>query len=413
MAHHALLQLSGGKGLGRLIYFQGLKYPILVKPAVYGNPLLSAQGLYFLEQMESVAHIRDEEELSYPELEYILDNYLFQFAKENPDTCMTFRAAEGTFWFEEPSSMYRSADHRFTDTLALDQLNDPTVLQIEALDPTDEIDFCDWDIGGNYARAVLTEYVEKISKLLQTKVNVKVMPSEERDGYFGKLKVVVPQERYIDFFQAIALEDIDPTPFGGSLSKVPTAISLQDSNTYGCETELTVETITATRMYAPILLSHFFSGVKETNPLKAYLAYYNVLEYYFEEALQLLSKPARTELEQLKCVLELLTSEVDIAAKLASIEPAERSAIAAPLNPSVGPAILGVDLSQTSLRDDLARWLYEIRCAVVRSKKTRRGAPASSFEPYSLAVNNMKTGITIVRWLAILCMEKDNELAQP
>lgn len=412
MAHHALLQLSGGKGLGRLILFQGLKYPILVKPAIYGSPLLSAQGIYFLEQMESVGHVRDEEELSYPELEYVLDNYLFQFAKDHPDTCMTSRAAEGTFWLDDPSSMYHSADHRLTDTLALDQLNDPTVLQIEALDPTDDVDLCGWDIGGNYARAVLTEHVEKISKLLQTKVNVMVMPSEERDGYFGKLKVVVPQERYIDLFQAIALEDVDPSSFGRSLSNVPTAMSLQDSNTYGCETELAIETITATRMYAPILLSHFFSGVKETNPLKAYLAYYNVLEYYFEEAPQLLSKPARTELEQLKCVLELLTTEADIAAKLASVDPAERFAIAAPLNPSVGPAILGVDLSQTSLRDDLARWLYEIRCAVVHSKKTRRGAPASSFEPYAMSSNNVRTGITIVRWLAILCTEKDNELSQ-
>jgi hypothetical protein len=413
MAHHALLQLSGGKGLGRLVYFQGLKYPILVKPAVYGEPLLSAQGIYFLDQMESVAHVRDEEELSYPELEYVLDNYLFQFAKEHPDTCMTFRAAEGVFWLEDPSSMYRSADHRLTNTLALDQLNDPSVLQVEALDPTDDVDLSDWDIGGNYAREVLTEYVEKINKLLQTKVNVKVVPSDERDGYFGKLKVVVPQEQYIDVFQAIALENLDPTPFGRSLSEIPPSIELQNSNTYGCETELAVETITSNKMYAPILLSHFFSGVKETNPLKAYLAYYNVLEYYFEEAPQLLSKSARTELEQLKCVLELLATEQDIAAKLAGIDSAERSALVAPLNASVGPAILGVNLSHASLRDDLARWLYEIRCAVVHSKKTRRGSLASSFEPYSVSANNTKVGVTIIRWLAILCMEKDNELARP
>jgi hypothetical protein len=184
-----------------------------------------------------------------------------------------------------------------------------------------------------------------------------------------------------------------------------------DNATYGCETELTVERITTTKTYAPILLSHFFSGVKETNPLKAYLAYYNILEYYFEEAPALLSKNARTELEQLKCVMELLTTEAGVAAKLTSIDPDMRFAIASPLLPSVGPAILGVDSAQPSLRGEFTRWLYEIRCAVVHSKKTRRGSPASGFEPYTATAKSVSVGIEIVRWLAILCIEKDHDLA--
>jgi hypothetical protein len=194
---------------------------------------------------------------------------------------------------------------------------------------------------------------------------------------------------------------------------VPTGFRLSDSATYGCETELHVEKITATKTYTPILLSHFFSGVKETNPLKAYLAYYNILEYYFEEAPALLSKNARTELGQLKCVMELLTTEAEVTAKLTSIDPDVRFAIASPLLPSVGPAILGVDLAQPSLRGELARWLYEIRCAVVHSKKTRRGSPASGFEPYTAAANSVSVGVEIVRWLAILCIEKDHDLANP
>ncbi len=143
------------------------------------------------------------------------------------------------------------------------------------------------------------------------------------------------------------------------------------------------------------------------------MAYYNVLEYYFEEAPALLSKNARTELEQLKCVMELLTTEADVAAKLTSIHPDIRFAIASPLLPSVGPVILGVDLAQASLRGEFARWLYEIRCAVVHSKKTRRGSPASGFEPYTAAAKSVSVGIEIVRWLAILCIEKDHDLANP
>jgi len=415
MAHHLLVQLSGGKGIGRLVLFKGLKYTVLVKPTVYGNPVLSVQGIYFLEQMECAAHVRDEDELSQSELEYILDNYLFEFAKKHPETRVTSRIAKGMFWQEgDSSSMYNWADQMLTETLALDQLNDTSVLQIDALDPTDNIDLNDWAIGANYAKAVLAEYVEKISALLQKKVHVEVMPSEERDGYFGKLRVVRPQAPYIDVFQATALEDVDPSSLGATHNDdVPTSFRLSDSATYGCETELAVEKITATKTYAPILLSHFFSGVKETNPLKAYLAYYNVLEYYFEEAPALLSRGARTELEQLKCVMELLTTEAGVAAKLMSIDPDIRFAIASPLRPSVGPAILGVDLAQPSLRGEFARWLYEIRCAVVHSKKTRRGSPASSFEPYTAAAESVSVGIEIIKWLAILCIEKDHDLANP
>jgi len=414
MAHHEFLQLSGSKGIGRLIRFEGLKYVVLVKPTVYGSPVLTAQAIYFLDQMESVAHVRHEQDLPPSELEYILDNYLFEFAKQHPESRMTFRITEGKFWEDDWSSMYNWADQMLTETLVLDQSNDASVLQIDALDSDDNIDLTDWDIGVNYAKPVLAEYVEDISTLLQKKVNVKVLPSEERDGYFGKLRVLKPQAPYIDVFQAAALEDVDPLSLGADCNDdVPARFRLSESGTYGCETELDIERIVATKCYAPILLSHFFSGVKEMNPLKAYLAYYNVLEYYFEEAPALLSRNSRTELEQLKCVMELLTTEADVAAKLTNTAPNIRLAITSPLLPSVGPAIPGVDLAQPSLRGEFARWLYDIRCAVVHSKKTRRGAPVSCFEPYTAASKSVSLGIQIVRWLAILCIEKDYDLTHP
>ncbi|CAE6966542.1 hypothetical protein R69608_06910 [Paraburkholderia nemoris] len=387
---------------------------MLVKPTVYGSPVLTAQAIYFLEQMESVAHVRGERALPPVELEYIVDNYLFEFAKRHPETRMTFRITEGRFWEDDFSSMYNSADQMFTETLALDQLNDPSVLEIRALNPADDIDLNDWNIGVNHANSVLTEYVENVSALLQKKVMVRVLPSELRDGYFGKLRVIKPHAPYIDVFQAIALEDVHPDLLGANSDRdVPARFRLLDTTTYGCETELGIEQIYATKRYTPILLSHFFSGVKERNPLKAYLAYYNVLEYYFEEAPALLLKSVRTELEQLKCVLELLTTEADITAKLSSAPADTHTAITSPLLTSVGPAIHGVDQSKPSLRDEFARWLYEIRCAVVHSKKTRRGSPTSGFEPYSATSSNVTVGIQIVRWLAILCIEKDYDLTNP
>ena len=69
--------------------------------------------------------------------------------------------------------------------------------------------------------------------------------------------------------------------------------------------------------------------------------------------------------------------------------------------------------SPPSLRGEFARWLYDIRCAVVRSKKTRRGATVSGFEPYTTASKSVSLGLEIVRWLAILCIEKDHDLTNP
>jgi hypothetical protein len=110
--------------------------------------------------------------------------------------------------------------------------------------------------------------------------------------------------------------------------------------------------------------------------------------------------------------MELLTTEADIAAKFTSTSPDVHLAITSPLIPSVGPVISGVDLVQPSLRGELARWLYEIRCAVVHSK-TRRGSPASGFEPYTAASKSVSSAIQIVRWLAVLCIEKDYDLTTP
>lgn len=48
--------------------------------------------------------------------------------------------------------------------------------------------------------------------------------------------------------------------------------------------------------------------------------------------------------------MELLTTEADVAAKLTSIDPDMRLAIASPLLPSVGSVISGVDLAQAARR---------------------------------------------------------------
>lgn len=412
ITQNAILQLSGGEGLGRIVLFSGLGYTVLVRPTVHGEPLLTAQGIYYIERLESVAHIRGnsgDDTLPEEKVEYLIDNYLFEFSKMHPDSRMTFKVVEYAFWRDAPHSKYLLADHRHTRTLALDQLNDPAVVSITPVDEDDDVDLNDWDIGRNYSRSHIGEYLAATSGLLEKKVRVELLPDEERDGYFGKLRVVRAEDSFIDYFQARALEDL----CASSIPCDATLVALLDSQIPGAVESLPVERIIATKRHRPILLSHFFSGLKEFNPLKGYLSYYNVLEYYFEEAPVLVGRLAKTELEQLMCTLEILASDSDVQSMLAALPQASRTTVFVDMPTSSGVPLKCLDGNAANLRDELARWLYDIRCAVVHSKKTRKGVSVASFEPYSNAAKNVAVAVPLVRELAIRCIEKDTALQNP
>lgn len=409
ITHNAILQLADSEGLGRIVLFTGLEWAALVRPTVHGEPLLTAQGIYFLDKMEAVAHVRGnphDEELPQTKLEYLIDNYLFEFCKRHPESRMSFKIGRGAFWLDDPASMYIHADHGHTETLALDKLNDPAVRSIAAVDPEDIVELSDWDIGRNYGAPTVSAHIERTRAVLEKKVQVLVLPSDERDGYIGRLRVIKALDSYIDYFQARALENLGPD----SIRKDATEVSLAASDLPDAATSLYIERIHVSSQHNPTLLSHFFSGVKELNPLKGFLGFYNVLEYYFDEAPRLLSRVAPVELAQLKCTIELLAAESDVRSLLDDLDSDDEHLMTADLATSSGVPIKRFDTLATSLRDELARWLYDIRCAVVHSKKSRKGVPTPSFEPYSEAVRNVNLAIPFVRALAILCIEKDTSL---
>lgn len=410
MAQNITLQLANSEGLMKVLFFTGLSHSLVVHPTIHGEPLLTAQAFYYLEELESVAQIRfesGEQELSEENLEYLVDNYLFEYSKTNPQSKMTFKVTRGKFWKDDPSEMYVLADQGHTEALALDFANDPSVKDIQALDPSDSIDLSDWRIGHNYVAESFHNYVESICGVFEKKVAVVVLPSEDRDGYFGKLRVIKSGYGLIDFFQGEALDNISIR----SIAPSATTISLGTSKASAVVDSLPVKRIATTKRHTPILLSHYFSGLKEDNPLKSYVGFYNVLEYYFEEAPNLLGRSAKTELEQLLCVLELLTTDADIQTFIGGLDAQLSTVILADLQTSSGVPIRGFSpASPNSHRSDLARWLYEIRCAIVHSKKTRKGRPTPTFEPYSAEAKSVGIALPFVRWLSILCIEKDHAL---
>lgn len=410
MAIVVTLQLANSEGLMKVLVFTGLSHPIVVRPTIHGEPLLTAQAFYYLEELESVAHLRYEtgkRELSPDELEYLIDNYLFEYSKSDPQSKMTFKVTRAKFWHDDPAEMYVLADQGHTAALALDMANDPSVKSIEALDPNDSIDFSDWRIGQNYVAKHFHHYVDSLCDVFDKKVSVVTLPSRMRDGYLGRLRVIKCEHGLIDFFQGEALENISIRAISSSATVIP----LLASKSSATADSLPIERITTTKQHTPILLSHYFSGLKEDNPLKSFVGFYNVLEYYFEEAPILVRRSARTELEQLLCVIELLATDTDIQNLLSGLGSCLSCAINEDLQTSSGVAIRGFSAAPPiSYRAEMARWLYEIRCSIVHSKKTRKGNPVATFEPYSPAARNVNIALPLVKWLSILCIEKDHAL---
>jgi len=265
MALGLTLQLANSEGLVKVMVFTGLSHPMVVHPVVYGEPVLTAQAFYYLEEMESAAQLRFEsgtEELTEEETEYLVDNYLFEYSRLNPGSTMSFKVSRGKFWKDDPSSFYILCDQGHTQSLALDLRNDSDVRSIEAEDRTGMVDLSDWDIGRNYAHERFEPYLEALSAVLDKKVRAVVLASDGRDGYLGKLRVLKPGHGLIDYRQAVALADLSVRSIAPSATEVP----LPESLGVHTSNSLPIERITATRQYSPIMLSHYFSGLKESNP---------------------------------------------------------------------------------------------------------------------------------------------------
>ena len=411
MALNLKFQLSGCKGLSKAIVFHGLELEIVVHPTIHGEPILTAQAFYYLEHLEAVAEVRfenTEERISNIRVEYIIDNYLFAYSKKHDDSRISTKVTEPLYWSEDYSQMHLSYDRRSTEALVLDKYNDKSVLSIEPLEENDNTDFCDWCLVKNYSDGIIEEYVSKMNELIHKKILIKVLPTEERDGYFGKMRLLECGDGLLNYHQAQAL---DSSFSSRDIQQNQKQVVLKPYIDDGQDSYIPVETIHIEKYYSPTLLSYYFSGLKELNPLTSYVGFYNVLEYYFEEAPKLLNQTARSEKEQLRCVILWLKSNAEISAFLNKQGEDFKIKVRNNITTSTQVEIQGFDFDKSAdLIEGLSNWLYSIRCSIVHSKKSRKGSPTSIFEPYSEESNNIQFVIPIIKWLAIACLEKDQEV---
>ncbi|WP_137132284.1 hypothetical protein [Rhizobium sp. FY34] len=402
MATTVILHLSGGNNFRKIVRFTGLSHDMLLHPAVTSEPVLTAQAFYYIDDLELVAKIRFEhetDEISEADIDYLVDNYLFELSRIHDEQKICAKLDRFRFWSNDPDDFYVNVDNRHTRSLVLDVYNDPDVAYVLAADGFVDVNLSSWDIGRNCAADCLQAYVKTLAATLESKISTAISPTPYRSGYIGRMRVLKSGDGLLDFNQAMSLEDISIRAVGPETTVLP----LRPSDTEWTETDLSVEHVQAINRYNPVLLSHYFSGLKEINPMKAFIGFYNVLEYFLGEI------PAQTNLGrdiekvQLAALIKHLFTEQNIQTLILKSTSEDLSIVSRDLMTSSGVPIRGLILG-TDTCAEVSRWLYDIRCAVVHSKKSRRGQLTASFEPYSAASNSLQSVVPIVRWIAAEAM---------
>jgi len=397
-------QLSNAKGLEKIICFDGLGYDLTIHPTIHGEPLLTSQAFYYLKNLDSIAQLNidiSQPQLNSTQIEYLIDNYLFEYSATNPKSKLTTKVDEYAYWEDDIHNLYHSYDQANTGALIVDKWNDPTVLDIKPID--DNVDFSDWCVPKNYIDPIVHEYILKMQALLDKKVMLFITPNQYRDGYMGKKRIFDFVEGPLDLYQAEQLDRV---------RKINGEDEFIINSSYSSDYDvcIPVEHIYCQNLYNPLLLSYYFAGLNAKNALNGFVGFYNVAEYYFEEAPILINIKTRSEKEQLKAVISLLANHLEIDTFLKSQSSCLCADLCNDIVTSSGINISGFNINSSDFVDELARWLYEIRCAVVHSKKTRGGQITAIFEPYSVESSNISIAIPVIQWLAVSCIKKDYSL---
>jgi hypothetical protein len=409
--------LTGARGLSRVLYFEGLDFSIIIAPTIHGKPLLTTQAFYYLEQLESVVKIRFAieniskipEHRSRQELErkfeYIIDNYLFAFSKKYPALEVTSKITDLKYW--QDGYTYHGYDQNLTQSLALDTLNDPAVLDVKNEDFPNKDHWYDWNLISNYTDSYIEKYISSMKDVVRKNVAIEVDGHEELGSGKFHLPLLRPSKGLLNYHQACMLETIAIYKLSLQSNKVLVSRGMESPDNF----HLPVETFRVEKLYDSDLLSYYFAGVREQLPISKFRCFYNVLEYLFEEAPIQLGERARNEREQISCVVRWVATDELLKNFICNdVGAGYQEAIQRDLTSNSGVNVTSLTLSSDNFAHEVAHWLYDIRCACMHSKKTYRGTESARFVPYSDDEDLVELAIPIIQKISILCIEKDGDL---
>lgn len=406
--------LTNAKGLCRVLYFEGLDMSMVITPVLAGNPLLTAQAFYYLEQLDSVAIVRfEKEEIGKLKqfknsdelgryLEYLTDNYLFYYSKVNPLSKITSQMTEYKYWEDEGS--YLGYDGNFTKSLALDPLNDTSIIKLSNDDIPNKDHIYDWNVVSYYTDEYRESYISSMKSALGKTVAVEFDDNEEYGTGKYTLPLVETSQGLLSYHQASMLDTISSDRLSLDSDRICVSRGFGGNSDF----YLPVETFHVTNLHDSELLAYFFSGIKEHLPISKFRRFYNVLEYFFEAAPAALGETARNEREQISCVLRWVITKDDLVDFISnSVWDGYLGEIQGGMVSTNGLNVEPFSIDSENIVNDVAVWLYDIRCACVHSKATYKGRIQPRFVPYSDSEKIVSLSIPILQTIAVLCIEKD------
>jgi len=406
MSLHYIYPITNSRGLGKVIYFSGLMFPVVVTPSIFGEPILTAQPFYFLEQLEAVVRMEFKTESDLPPaksrghlekiFEYVIDNYLFAYSKKHPSSKLTSKLTEFRFWEENPDDHYFKYDGRISECLVLDTLNDDSIIDCkDANHPSKEV-WYDWCLFKNYASGIHEEYVTKLKEAMRHNVLVKTKDRSSLGTGEQNLPIIKTQSSPLTLDQVEMFECIRPVQKFPEKAKCLIHRGTESSSNF----EVPVEAIATTSYYNPELLSYYFCALRDHSPLAQFRNFFNVVEFFFED------DSTSKERKQLEAVIRWVTTAEDLMRIIQSLPSAIITRIAQKRTASNGAVISALTLNAADIITEFSNRLYEIRCACVHSKQKRKGQKTLRFVPATSDEEIIWDELPMIQWLAAKCIEK-------
>jgi hypothetical protein len=396
--------LTNARGLGKLVFFRGLRFPMVMVPSIMGEPMLTAQPFYLFERLDSVARVRFEDRNSAPtvrEIESVIDNYLYEYSKKYPDSQITTKTAEFPYWDVSPEEHRFDVDWRHTTCLVLDPANDPTIVQCSYPGHPDKETIYDWCLFRPYFEAALEEYRQKLQQALDMRVHVETKGHPSLGTGRFNLPIAQVYGNLMTLNQVELFETIEPDRYQNG-TRYLVSHGIPDPSTFYVNQEF----FDVSEYREEQLLAYYFSALRDHSPLSQFKNFYNVLEYFFEDAPTVLRIQARTEREQIESVLRWVVTPSALISRLHALPKQALEALARPRTTSSGEVVTGLNLSSPDIVGEYAAHIYQVRNACIHSKKTRKGLPTPRIAPSTFEESILSDEMPVMQWLATKCIDK-------
>lgn len=336
-------------------------------------------------------------------IENLIDNYLFEYSKRYPESKITSKITNYSFWKDDLNYPYLLCDRMNVEYLALDVLNDESIISCQ--DSETGMEYNDWFLLKNYEEWSFEEYISDLRKLFNKTVEVEVENHQALGTGKYRLPIVKASPTILTYHQAQMFEVVSTRDFKEDKNYYAVNRGMPSRDNFRVEQEV----VEATQYHDKELLAYFFSALRDKSPLTQFRNFYNVLEFFFEDAPQKIGVNAKFERDMIKSVFAWAIDDSELKSFLNDLPSNVLTVITSEQTTTSGITIKGIDFNSIDIGTEVSERIYEIRNACIHSKKTRKGSPTARFVPTSKEEDILKNEFWLMHWLAVKIIEKDTE----